>query len=191
MHPLVVTIANTGEVVAILLREGNAGSNTAEDHRTVLRQAIAQIPARHRKNIIVRVDGAGATKELLTWIGAQAAEHGYDWRYSVGFDVTEPVRAAIVKVPATAWSAALTPEGKIRKGAHVADLTGLLALADGWSRQMKVVARFEPLHPRHRKQASAIEKKRGQRFLAVAHNLPVTTTSATTSSTATTPASNR
>ncbi|MCC5578980.1 transposase [Microtetraspora sp. AC03309] len=101
-----------------------------------------------------------------------ACEQGYDWRYSVGFDVTEPVRSAIVMVPARAWSPAVTPEGKIRTGAYVADLTGLLTLADGWPEQMRVAARVEPLHPRHRKQASDIEKKRSQRFQATAHDLP-------------------
>jgi len=34
------------------------------------------------------------------------------------------------------------------------------------------MARTEPLHPRHRKQASTIEKQRGQRFQAVATDLP-------------------
>jgi hypothetical protein len=37
---------------------------------------------------------------------------------------------------------------------------------------MRVTARTEPLHPRHRKQASAIEIHRKQRFQAVATDLP-------------------
>jgi hypothetical protein len=37
LYPLVVTLANTGEVLAISLRKGYAGSNTAEDHLHVLR----------------------------------------------------------------------------------------------------------------------------------------------------------
>jgi hypothetical protein len=37
---------------------------------------------------------------------------------------------------------------------------------------MRVMARTEPLHPRHRKQASTIEKRRGQRFQATATDLP-------------------
>jgi hypothetical protein len=40
-----VSRANTGEILAVLLRNGNAGSNTVTDHVTVLRQAIAQVPA--------------------------------------------------------------------------------------------------------------------------------------------------
>ena len=39
--------AGTGEPLAVLLRAGNAGSNTAADHITVARQALAQLPG-HR-----------------------------------------------------------------------------------------------------------------------------------------------
>ncbi|WP_204019185.1 IS1380 family transposase [Sphaerimonospora thailandensis] len=175
LHPILVTCANTGEILAILLRPGNAGSNTTDDHITVLTEAIAQIPARYRRKIIFRSDGAGATKGLLAWIKKTAAENGYTWHYSVGFDVTEPIRTAITEVPATAWSCAITPEGKVRDRAYVADLTGLLDLArdeDGWPGGMRVHARLEPLHPKHRKNASDIEKRRGQRFQAIAHDLP-------------------
>lgn len=172
LHPIIVSVANTDEVLATLLRKGNAGSNTVSDHITVLREAIAQLPPRYRRKIIFRADGAGATKDLLAWIKAEAARHGYDWRYSVGFDVTEPVREAITRVPADVWAAAVTPEGKVRRGAHVTEITGLLDLADGWQDDMRLLARTEPLHPRHHKQASAVEKQRGQRFQVIATDLP-------------------
>ncbi|MGI5285798.1 transposase [Nonomuraea polychroma] len=81
-------------------------------------------------------------------------------------------RIAIAKVPKNAWAAALTPDGEIRPGAQVAEITKLLDLADGWPDGMRLLARTEPLHPRHHKQASAIEKQRGQRFQVVAHDLP-------------------
>ncbi|RSM50584.1 IS1380 family transposase [Actinoplanes sp. ATCC 53533] len=172
LHPIVVSVANTGEVLTVLLRKGNAGSNTVADHITVLGEAVAQVPARYRKKIIFRADGAGATKDLLGWIKAEAAEHGYTWHYSVGFDVTENVRTAIGQVPADVWAPALTAEGEVRRGAHVAELTGILTVADGWPEDMRTMARTEPLHPRHRKQASNLEKRRGQRFQAVATDLP-------------------
>jgi hypothetical protein len=172
LHPIVVSVANTGEILAILLRPGNAGSNTVEDHIKVLREAVAQLPARYRKKIIFRADGAGATKDLLKWIKTEAAKHRYAWHYSVGFDVTEGVRQAIAAVPAGVWAPAVTPEGDLRRGAYVTDLTGLLIVAAGWPDGLRVTARIEPLHPKHRKQASEIEKKRSQRFQAVATDLP-------------------
>jgi hypothetical protein len=172
LHPLVVSVANTDEVLAVLLRKGNAGSNTVADHITVLTEAIVQIPARYRKKIIFRTDGAGATKDLLAWIKAEAARNGYTWHYSVGFDVTENVRTAITKVPTDVRAPALTADGDVRSGAHVTELTEILELADGWPDKMRTLARTEPLHPKHRKQASEIEKRRGQRFQAVATDLP-------------------
>lgn len=172
LHPILVSCANTGELLAVLLRNGNAGSNTVADHISVLSQATAQLPARYRRRIIFRADGAGATKDLLAWITTEAAKHGYTWHYSVGFDVTQPVRQAITEVPAQVWAAALTPDDKIRRGAQVTEITGLLTLADGWPTDIRVLARTEPLHPRHRKQASEAEKQRGQRFQAIATDLP-------------------
>ena len=68
-HPLVAFIdhgpAGTGEPVGVLLRKGNAGSNTAADHRTVLRQVLRQLPgvnasaASVGRKVLVRIDGAG------------------------------------------------------------------------------------------------------------------------------------
>ena len=64
-HPLGAWCANTRECLAMLLRPGNAGSNTFTDHNEVLSAAIRQVPARFRKKILVRVDGAGASHELI------------------------------------------------------------------------------------------------------------------------------
>jgi hypothetical protein len=41
----------------MLLRPGNAGSNTFADHAAVLTAAIRQVPARMRSRLLVRVDG--------------------------------------------------------------------------------------------------------------------------------------
>lgn len=172
LHPIIVSCANTGEILAVLLRPGNSGSNTAADHIAVLSEAVAQLPAAYRKRIIFRADGAGSTKELLVWVKTQAARCGYAWHYSVGFDVSEAVRDAIVAVPARTWAPALTADGQVRRGAQVAEITGLLTLAEGWPEGMRLMARTEPLHPRHRKQASQIERQRQQRFQVTATDLP-------------------
>jgi hypothetical protein len=65
-HPLGAWLANTAESLAMLLRPGNAGSNTFADHLAVLTAAIRQIPARMRSRLLVRVDGAGASHELIS-----------------------------------------------------------------------------------------------------------------------------
>jgi hypothetical protein len=53
-HPLGVWCDNTTELLAVTLRPGNAGANTAADHVDILGQAIAQIPAGHRQKLLVR-----------------------------------------------------------------------------------------------------------------------------------------
>ena len=61
----------------------------------MLSAAIAQVPAAHRKRLLVRADGAGASHGLLDWLTAQDAKRGRSVEYSVGFAVTDQVRTAI------------------------------------------------------------------------------------------------
>jgi hypothetical protein len=68
---------------------------TAADHIEVLSDAIAQIPAAHRKKLLIRSDGAGASHGLLDWLTEQGQVRGRSVEYSVGFAVTEKVRDAI------------------------------------------------------------------------------------------------
>ena len=67
-HPIGVWCDNTSELLAASLRPGNAGSNTTADHIDVLTAAIAQVPAGHRRKLLVRADGAGASHGLLDWL---------------------------------------------------------------------------------------------------------------------------
>ena len=69
-HPIGVWCDNSQEFLAAKLRTGRAGSNTATDHIEVLTDAIAQIPGTHRKDLLIRSDGAGASRQLLNWLTA-------------------------------------------------------------------------------------------------------------------------
>jgi hypothetical protein len=91
-HPLLAYGDETGEALAGELRPGNAGANTAAEQIAVVEQALQQIPAEHIEAIelLLRVDSAGATHELLDVCRAGRI------RYSVGYDLTEQVRAAIL-----------------------------------------------------------------------------------------------
>ena len=64
-HPLGAYADETREALSVLLRPGNAGSNTAADHVTVIDLALAQIPAEliERIEILIRADSAGATHD--------------------------------------------------------------------------------------------------------------------------------
>jgi hypothetical protein len=94
-HPLQAYCDQTREALGAMLRPGNAGSNTAADHEAVLDLALAQIPAQDIEDleILVRADSAGATHGLADYCREA------DLRFSVGYELTEPVRAAILQSP--------------------------------------------------------------------------------------------
>ena len=106
-HPIGVWCDNTTELLAARLRPGNAGANTTADHIEVLAAAIGQIPARHRKHLLIRADGAGASHGLLDWLTEHNQIRGRKVQYSVGFAVTEALRQAIMLVPEKVWTPAL------------------------------------------------------------------------------------
>jgi len=145
-HPLTVFAdhgpAGSGEPLAIVLRPGNAGSNTAADHIGATSAALAQLPKALRRQVLIRCDSGGGTHEFLSWL----AKPGRRLQYTVGFTMTDEVCDAIGKVPARAWTPAYDGDGQARDGAWVAELTGLLTLA-GWPKGMRVIARKERPHP--------------------------------------------
>ncbi|MEU8404560.1 IS1380 family transposase [Nonomuraea sp. NPDC048892] len=131
-----------GEPLALLLRPGNAGSNTAADHIETTRLALAQLPQHLRRNVLVRTDSGGGTREFLTWL----TRPGRWLKYSIGFTITDDIGQAIGKLPATAWTPAYDADQRPRPGAWVAELTGLLELS-GWPKGMRVIVRKERPHP--------------------------------------------
>jgi hypothetical protein len=152
-HPVGAWCSNTGESLAVMLRPGNAGSSTGSDHVKVLTAALAQLPARWRRDLLVTIDGAGASHEVVDHLTAlnTAAEHGRRGRrveYSIGWPVDERTMGALTRLSKTAWTDALTAEGKVDPDAQVAELTGILrpagALPDeleGWPADLRVIAR--------------------------------------------------
>jgi hypothetical protein len=169
-HPLGVWCENTQESLALMLRPGNAGSNTAADHVAVLTAAIAQVPATHRRKLLIRADGAGASHELLDWITALDAKRGRSVQYSVGYAVTDKVRDAIANVPKMAWQPAITAQGEVREHGDVVEITDMLNLTT-WPTGMRVIVRRE--HPHPGAALSLFEDADGWRYQAVATNTPV------------------
>jgi hypothetical protein len=145
-HPLTVFAdhgpSGSGEPLAIMLRPGNAGSNTAADHIEATRLSLGQLPKALRRRVLIRADSGGGTHDFLNWL----AKPGRRLAYSVGFTMTDEVQDAIGKVPAQAWTPAYDGDGKVRDGAWVAELTGLLTLTR-WPAAMRVIVRKERPHP--------------------------------------------
>lgn len=141
-HPLGAYADETREALAMLLRPGNAGSNTAADHVTVIDRSLAQIPAEHVENleILIRADTAGATH------GTADHCHRCDLRFSFGYELTEPVRAAILHTPADAWIAALDQDDSERENGQVVEITDRLDLS-AWPTRSRVIVRRERPHP--------------------------------------------
>ena len=169
-HPIGVWCDNTSEFLAAKLRAGNAGSNTAADHIEVLTDAIAQVPAVHRKKLLIRSDGAGASHKLIDWLTEQGQVRGRSVEYSVGFAITEALRAAIDLVPKKVWTPALDADGDPREGGDVAELSGLIdtSVMDKWPTGMRVIVRRERPHPGA--QLSLFEETDGWRYQAFVTN---------------------
>jgi hypothetical protein len=140
-HPLNCYLDETGEALAAILRPGNAGSNTAADHFIVLGLALEQLPAEdlHRE-ILVRTDIGGATHAFT----ADCRDAGI--RFSVGYELTETVRHAILEAPEAAWIQAINAAGENRDGAWVTELTDDLDLA-AWPEGSRLICRRERPHP--------------------------------------------
>jgi hypothetical protein len=170
-HPIGVWCDNTTELLAVTLRPGNAGSNHAGDHIDVLRRAVDQIPAAHRRRLLIRADGAGATHELLDWLTEQGHLRGRRLEYSVGFPTKNTaLTSAITTIPEQAWTPAVAADGEVRDGADVAEATGLLDLRR-WPTGMRVIVRRERPHPGA--QLSLLEEADGWRYQAFATNTRV------------------
>ena len=170
-HPLCAFIdhgrSGSGECAVIMLRPGNAGSNTAADHRTVIRAALDQagVGTRPGRKVLVRIDGAGSTHQTLAELVRRRVS------YSVGFTLPMDTPQLYAKVPESVWTPAYNSDGEIRAGADVAEFTGLLDLT-GWPAGMRVIVRRERPHPGaqlrfddvdgYRLTAFATNAKRGQ-----------------------------
>ena len=168
-HPLATWCANTGECLAMLLRPGNAGANTASDHIHVLTRALDQIPNSSRAKLLIRVDGAGATHDLLEHLHALNTTRR-TVRYTVGWKITPADEDAIASLPESVWESALDQDGKVQDGYQVAELTGL-STRTGWPEGLRLIVRRVRPSRRHAKKLTALEKKTGWRYSVCATNI--------------------
>jgi hypothetical protein len=140
--PLHAYADETREALAGMLRPGNAGANSAADHIAVLDRALEQIPAAYVEQIeiLVRADSAGATHGLIDYCREAKI------RFSVGYELTQTVRAAILKIPRNAWVSALAQDGSERDNGEVAEITDSVQLA-AWPQGTRLIVRRERPHP--------------------------------------------
>ena len=124
--PLACFLDATNEALAILLRSGNRAPHNTEDHIEVLDLALAQLPVAPKGldpdngvAILARTDSAGATHAFVDAL----IERGIE--FSIGFEMRNDVRLAILALAPSAWTEAITADCEIREGAEVAELRDL------------------------------------------------------------------
>ncbi len=152
-HPLLAICTDTDEVLAGILRPGNAGANTAADHIVVLADALDRLPAAWRtghapgddpalaqRRILVRCDAGGASH----WLAEECVERNIE--FSLGYPIDERVHDGVICVPTGCWHPATNTDGTPRDGAEVVELTTLVTL-DGWPDGTRLIVRRERPHP--------------------------------------------
>ena len=151
-HPLLCFLDRpeiaSGEALAGLQRKGNAGSNTAADHITVLKMALASLPecARPRPGdpdgprLLARSDSAGATHKFAQ----ECVESGVE--FSFGFPIDERIQRIVDVIPDQCWAPAIQTDDELREGAWVAEATAMINL-DSWPKGSRLILRKERPHP--------------------------------------------
>src|SRR6266571_4762145 len=199
-HPLLAVCDNTGgEPLAWMLRPGSAGSNTAADHLAMTDAAIAALPPAFRRRLMITVDGAGASHDLVKHLDKLAARPGYQVIYSIGWALGGREKAALRLVPEQTWQIAIDSRGEVRERradracpdtccahrecwieeAHVTELTSLLREGPhgdqlkAWPTSMRVFARRERPHPGA--QLTLFEAEDGWRYSLWVTNRPAAT----------------
>ena len=156
-NPLLVRCGR--EVLAAILRPGNAGANNADDHLEVFELALEQLPPEALDGpILARSDSAGASHALAD----ACRETGV--RFSFGYAIDERVREAILALPERAWRPAINGDGQPREGAWVAELTGHVSL-DAWPQGSRLIVRRERPHPGAQLSFTDVDGHRFQCFI--------------------------
>jgi hypothetical protein len=90
--------------------------------------------------MLVRADTGGCTHAFT----ADCRDGGI--RFSVGYELTETVRSAILALPEPQWRQAINAGGQERDGAWVAELTDRVDLS-AWPAGSRLICRRERPHP--------------------------------------------
>jgi hypothetical protein len=170
-HPLGAWCANTRECLAMLLRPGNAGSNTVTDHKDVLAAAVRQVPARFRRKVLVRVDGAGASHDLVKHLLSMSSPRR-TVLFTCGWMITTADEDAIGQVPPDAWQPGTAQDGSAEDDKDVTEITHLMSRAGNWPEGLRWIARRVKPSRRHLRNLTSYEKKTGWKYSITCTNIP-------------------
>jgi hypothetical protein len=139
----------TGEILAVLMRPGNKGANSARDHIEVLTRALAQLPEDFYdghgnligEKILIRTDSAGASREFLDHL------HSLGIQFSTSFALPVANERLIGWINEKKyWEPATDQHGNERRDAWVIDASKVLNLKN-YPPGTRIHLRAEPLHP--------------------------------------------
>jgi hypothetical protein len=138
-NPLLVSCGR--EVLAGILRPGNAAAGNSADHLQALELALEQLPESALDGeILARSDSAGASHDF-----AHACRETRI-HFSLGYAIKQSLREAILALAKDAWRPARNGDGKQREGAWVAELTDRVNL-EHWPEGTRLICRRERPHP--------------------------------------------
>ena len=170
-HPLGAWCRNSRECLAMLLRPGNAGSNTFTDHKEVLAAALRQVPSRFRRQIMVRVDGAGASHDLIGHLLSPSSPRK-TMLFTCGWTIMPADEDRHPAAPRGAWKPGTAQDGSTEEDKDVAEITGLMTRAENWPEGLRWIARRVKPSRRQMRNLTAYEKKTGWRYSIICTNIP-------------------
>jgi Transposase DDE domain group 1 len=164
LSPLIGVCGETGDVLALRARGGNAHPGRAL--AGFVRECVAAIPVavRDRANLWVRIDSAGYQHEVFAGCESLGAA------FTVSAPNRSNVRTAVFALagdPATVWHRALTAEGE--KGSEVAETTIDIGRRNKDRRVLRLIVRRQRTRVGDQLSFDDLD---GWRFHALVTNLP-------------------
>ena len=139
----------------------------------MLAAAIRQVPARFRSKILIRVDGAGASHDLIRHLQSLSSPRR-TLLFTCGWMITRADESAIAQVPAGAWKPGIAQYGTVEEDKDVAEVTHLMSRAGNWPDGLRWIARRVKPSRRQAKNLTDYEKKTGWRYSITCTNIPLT-----------------
>ena len=130
-------------------------------------------PARWRSKLLIRIDGAGASHDLVTHLLSLSTRRR-TVLFTCGWMITDADEQAIGLLPASAWTAAVDQDGTGQKNTAVAEITCLTPRAAGWPEGLRWIVRRTKPSRRQMKNLTAFEKTTGWRYSIIVTNIPAT-----------------
>ncbi|HUY45871.1 MAG TPA: hypothetical protein VMV92_09125 [Streptosporangiaceae bacterium] len=135
--------------------------------------ALRQVPARFRGKILVRVDGAGASHELVSHLLSLTSPRK-TVLFTCGWMITAADEDAIRQVPEDAWKPGTAQDGSPGDDKDVAEITALTSRAGNWPDGLRWIARRVKPSRRHLRNLTDYEKKTGWKYSITCTNIPGT-----------------